>query len=110
MGIDNTKQVAESKLVQTQELPLDNGGELVQTGLDILKNSDGDREMAVYYFRKAAKEGDSQGEYLLGNHIMKVWEFQMIISLQRNGLNCLWSMEMLTQWKNLLKCIIMGLV
>ena len=66
LGIDNTKQVAESKLVQTQELPLDNGGELVQTGLDILKNSDGDREMAVYYFRKAAKEGDSQGEYLLG--------------------------------------------
>lgn len=40
--------------------------DLVQKGLRILKDEDGDREMAAYYFRKAAKAGNPEGEYQLG--------------------------------------------
>lgn len=40
--------------------------ELVQKGLAELRKIDGDKEMAAYYIRKAAKSGYPEGEYLLG--------------------------------------------
>ena len=38
----------------------------IQKGLRILKSEDGDKEMAVYFFHKAAKDGNPEGEYQLG--------------------------------------------
>lgn len=43
-----------------------NGEEFVRKGLAIIRDENGDRELAVYNFRKAAKEGHPEGEYRLG--------------------------------------------
>lgn len=40
--------------------------ELVRKGLSELKKLDGDKELATYYFWKAAKRGYPEGEYLIG--------------------------------------------
>ena len=40
--------------------------ELVRKGLDELGKDDGDKEMAAYYFRKAAQNGYPEAEYLIG--------------------------------------------
>ena len=42
------------------------GEEYVRKGLAIFRDENGDRELAVYNFRKAAKEGHPEGEYRLG--------------------------------------------
>lgn len=44
----------------------DKGQEYLQKGLAIQESEDGDREMATYYFRKAAREGNPEGEFRLG--------------------------------------------
>ena len=42
------------------------GEEFVNKGMKLFYSEDGDKEMAVYYFHKAAKMGNAQGEYMNG--------------------------------------------
>ena len=84
LGINNESSsapVASPVISNTESIK---GEEYVQKGLKILHDEDGDREMATYNFRKAAKEGHPEGEYQLGksyyqgNGIPQSWENAMI--------------------------------
>ncbi len=84
LGINNESSsapVASPVISNTESIK---GEEYVQKGLKILHDEDGDREMATYNFRKAAKEGHPEGEYQLGmsyyqgNSIPQSWENAMI--------------------------------
>ena len=66
LGIDDD---AGSKQASTEASPQPSMSEeekLVQKGLAIIKDENADRDMATYYFRKAAKAGYPEGEYRLG--------------------------------------------
>ena len=56
-------QRTESIVTATSEAP---GDDLIRKGLTMFYSEDGDKEMAVYYFRKAAKMGNATGEYMVG--------------------------------------------
>ena len=85
LGINNESASAPSAgtVIPKTETSI-KGEEYVQKGLKILHDEDGDREMATYNFRKAAKEGHPEGEYRLGmayyngNGIPQSWENSMI--------------------------------
>lgn len=65
LGIQNESSIPiEEVHVDTQSFKQDE--ELVQKGLAELRKIDGDKEMAAYYIRKAAKNGFPEAEYLLG--------------------------------------------
>ena len=67
LGINNESVSAPSAatVILKTEVSI-KGEEYVQKGLKILHDVDGDREMATYNFRKAAKDGHPEGEYRLG--------------------------------------------
>ena len=79
LGINNESVSSSSATVIPKTEVSIKGEEYVQKGLKIL-HDDGDREMATYNFRKAAKEGHPEGEYRLGlayyegNGIPHSWE------------------------------------
>lgn len=81
LGINNESapMSAATTVISKTEVSI-KGEEYVQKGLKILDDEDGDREMATYNFRKAAKEGHPEGEYRLGmayyhgNGIPQSWD------------------------------------
>lgn len=79
LDIKNESTQASTITIASNSKTLAKGEEYVQKGLKIL-HDDGDREMATYNFRKAAKEGHPEGEYRLGlayyegNGIPHSWE------------------------------------
>lgn len=84
LGINNDSVSALSSATVIPKIDASiKGEEYVQKGLKILHDEDGDREMATYNFRKAAKEGHPEGEYRLGmayyhgNGIPQSWENAM---------------------------------
>ena len=81
LGINSHSDSSETKQNAIPKMEVSaKGEEYVKKGLKILHEEDGDREMATYFFRKAAKEGNPEGEYRLGmayyqgNGIPQSWE------------------------------------
>lgn len=65
LGLQNDSMLPKVE-ISTDILQSKENDELVKKGLVELRKADGDREMAAYYIRKAAKNGYPEAEYLLG--------------------------------------------
>lgn len=66
LGIDDETGSKQASTETSSRPSMSEEEKLVQKGLAILKDEDADKDMATFYFRKAAKAGYPEGEYRLG--------------------------------------------